>query len=57
VAGQGRRYSFHGAFGTKASALCRERARPDSFVKKIKFRKGPNKGQVRFLVVKEKRRR
>lgn len=49
MAGQGRRFTFHGAFASKRKAQRRERARPGSFIKRVSI-----KGHRRFLVVRER---
>ena len=45
MAKRGRRFSFHGAFGTKAAARKKERA-VGGFVRRAKIR-----GQTRYLVL------
>lgn len=46
MAGQGRRFLFHGAFGTKAGAQAKEASRPGCFIKQVKIR-----GKRRWLVM------
>lgn len=46
MAGKGRRFTFHGAFGSKSKAVEREREIPGAFVKPMKVR-----GQTRYAVI------
>jgi len=49
MAGKGKKVTFHGAFGTKAKAVAKEKKVKGSFIRKIKVR-----GQTRFVVMKRK---
>jgi hypothetical protein len=49
MAGRGRRYTFHGAFNSKAQAQRKERARPGSFIRAFRIR-----GHNRYVVMKER---
>lgn len=56
MAGRGRMVTFHGAFNSKADAQRKERARPGSFIKSVRFRKRCADGrraclQTRYLVM------
>jgi hypothetical protein len=53
MAGRGLRYTFHGAFGTKARAVRKEAQRRGAWIKQITFRRGPNKAGKRWLVITE----
>jgi hypothetical protein len=49
-AGKGRRFSFHGAFGTKAKAAAKERSEGrGAFIRRVKIR-----GKTRYVVMKKK---
>ena len=49
MAKKGKRFVFHGAFGTKAKAVRKEQAGSGRFIRKIKVR-----GQQRFVVMSKK---
>jgi len=49
MAFRGKRYTFHGAFGSKAKAERRERARKNSFIRKYRIH-----GSTRYVVMREK---
>ena len=48
--GRGRRFTFHGAFATKAKAQARERAGRGRFIRRVKVR-----GSVRYVVMERRR--
>ena len=50
MAGRGRRYTFHGAFSSKAKAQARERARSGSFIRRYKMRRLG----LRYVVMRER---
>jgi hypothetical protein len=49
MAGAGRRYTFHGAFKTKAKAQRKERSRAGSFIREFRIR-----GHKRYVVMRER---
>jgi hypothetical protein len=49
-AGRGRRFTFHGAFGTKAKAAAKERSEgKGAFIRRVTIR-----GRRRYVVMKKK---
>lgn len=50
MAGKGRKFTFHGAFGSKAKAEAKEKKLKRAFIRRIKVR-----GQTRFLVLQRRR--
>jgi hypothetical protein len=51
MAGRGRKVTFHGAFGSKAKAVAKER-KVGGFIKRVKVR-----GDTRYVVMTERRGR
>lgn len=49
MAFRGKRYTFHGAFKSKAKARRRERGRKDSFIRKYRIH-----GDMRYVVMRER---
>lgn len=52
--GRGRRMQFHGSFTSLAEAEGKARRVKDSFVRKIRISKGPQRGVTRYYVLKER---
>ena len=49
MAGKGKKFRFHGAFGSKAAAVRKERSTPRSFIRKRRIR-----GDTRYVVMSRK---